>query len=171
LTTESNGIPVIQDVTKILTPTGYVNVENLRIGDQVLTDKNKRSAIMYIYHQTKIGNDRSYPYIIEKNSIQKNYPTERVMMSENHLIKYLDYWILPKMFNFKRKILPEVEYYNIGLKSYDDNLVLGGNLIVESMVIDKKNIIDYFNRIKNSKGKVNILTKIKGPTRNTNKRR
>jgi len=119
--------------TRILTPDGYKIVINLKEGDNVLTDDNRKSRIMRI---TKILENRMFPYIIEKDSIEENYPSETIKLSKKHKIKYQNRWLYPDM--IKNASIDNktqyIVYYHIELENYvTDNLVVNGGTVIESL--------------------------------------
>ena len=140
----NNNIPCLTENTKILTPKGYIEISQLNLGDNIITDDNRIVQIKKIYKTTVKGNKHTYPYIIPKNSIALNYPENEVKLSRDHLIKYNDKWIRPGD-NFKRDMTQEnITYYHIQLENYiTDNLVINNGFIVESLASSSKdNIIE-----------------------------
>lgn len=120
--------------TKILTPNGYIMVCKLKVGDYVITDKNKKVRIKNITSEEYKGTPETYPYLIKAGSIAPNYPLSNVKLSGNHMIMYGGKWICPrksKMFN--QIIVDKVKYYHVELQNYiTDNLVVNNGTIVES---------------------------------------
>jgi hypothetical protein len=130
----SGNIPCLTDDTFVLLLSGYVNISELKVGDQVLTDDNRIVKITRIIKTTVKGNNNTYPYIIPKNSIGPNYPPQKLSLSSNHLIKYKNKWIMP-FYNFKMdKSKKLINYYHIQLENYiTDNLVVNNGTVVESL--------------------------------------
>jgi hypothetical protein len=144
---ETSIIPCLTPETDILTPYGYVNIQKMKIGDKIMTDKNKIVRIKNIYRFTVEGNDKTYPYIIPAGSIAENYPPKEVRLSGDHLIKFRNrWWIKPRtgcyVLRFEQdKSKKEVIYYHIELPNYfTDHLVINGGCIVESYAGRENNV-------------------------------
>ncbi len=139
--------------TKILTPNGYISIDKLKKGDYIITDDNRKVQIKKIYMTEFKPNKKTLPYIIHKNSIGENYPSQDIKISGGHMIKYANNWILPRITNiFKQdNTIEPIKYYHIKLENYEtDNLVLEGGLIVESMGETKDSLQIYKDRVKNA---------------------
>lgn len=79
------------DGTGIATPDGDVNVENLKVGDDVLTIDGDAKAIKWIGSRTLSQKDltahpEARPIILRKNSLGKNIPQEDLRVSPQHRI-------------------------------------------------------------------------------------
>ena len=147
-------LPCLTYDTLILTPKGYIPINQLKNGDLVVTDDNREVPISNIFKTIVKGTKSTYPYIIPKNSITENYPLEDIKLSGGHLIKYRDKWIIPstnKIFkqDTSKKI---INYYHIKLLNYEtDNLIINNGTIVESFGDNTiKNNIIYNKRLKNT---------------------
>jgi len=85
--------------TTVLTPTGYVNINTLVEGNNIITSMGTTRTIKI---QSKIfdasENSTIYPYIIPIGAIGSNYPPKQIKISGGHLIKYNSNWIMP--YNF-----------------------------------------------------------------------
>ncbi len=137
-------IPCLCADTEVLTPSGYVNITKLVKGQYVVTDDKRHVRITGIYRSKFKGCDKTYPYVVKKNSIAPNYPLKTVRLSAYHLIKYKNKWICPKTCGwFKQdKSLKVVIYYHIQLEDYiTDHLVVNQGTVVESMGCMKDNKI------------------------------
>jgi hypothetical protein len=144
-------VPCFTDKTEILTPSGYINIRELNNNDIILTHDNRQVPIIKIYSFDVIANKQNNPYIIPKNSIDKNYPPQDIILSGKHLIRYKNGWIQPESgFNgllFKQDDSNSIiKYYHIKLPNYlTDYIVINGGCIVESygdnipVAIRKKN--------------------------------
>ena len=84
-TSPAGGINCLLQGTKVLTPNGEVNIENLNVGDEVMTSNNEVRKITEITKNTIISGDSLYK--INKNSIQENMPSEDLYLSGGHAIK------------------------------------------------------------------------------------
>jgi alpha-tubulin suppressor-like RCC1 family protein len=137
--------------TKVLTPNGYVDIENLKTGDFVTTDDDRCVKIENLYFDEVYGSSRTYPYIITKGGIGENYPPEDIKLSKGHLIKYNDKWLMPcKLKDAKQDTSQnKIKYYHITLPNYiTDNLVINGGAVVESNADGKlRHRYEYLRRI------------------------
>ena len=137
------GIMCLLKGTQILTPSGYVKIENLKENDIVLNSKKEEKKIKSMLYQKCIvdpeDNSKKNPklkhkYLLRKDSIKENMPTEDLILSGGHMIKIGDEFHLPtnsdKLENIqKRKEI--IEYYNIELDHYD--FIIANGVEVESL--------------------------------------
>ncbi len=129
-----NLIPCLTEDTTVLTPRGYINVEQLSDGDLVITHDNREVEIVKIFKTIVRGCNKTYPCIIPKNSICPNYPSQDFKISSSHLIKLNDFWINPKSYFQVDKSKNYIKYYHIKLNNYiTDHLVINNGVIVESL--------------------------------------
>lgn len=147
----ANPIPCLIRDTTVLTPVGYIPVQQLKKGDVVITSDDRKVEIVNIFKSLVKGNENTYPCIIPKGSISYNYPPSDLRISRNHLIKYKYHWIHPSQ-NFSRdKTFKQIEYYHIQLNNYSkDHLVINNGIIVESLAASDKDFVEYMHRIKSS---------------------
>ncbi len=149
--TVQNPIPCLTEDTNVLTPTGYYLVQHLKKGDFVVTSDRRKVKIVNIFKSTVDGNASTFPCIIPKNSISRSYPSNEFRISQNHLVKFNNYWILPKNYFKLDTSFKKINYFHIQLKNYmTDHLVINDGIIVESLGVSKTDHIEYCNRIKNS---------------------
>jgi len=130
-----DSIPCLTPNTIVLTPNGYIEVSKLNKGELIITSDNREVYIRNIFMTKVAGNKKTYPYIIPKSSISKNYPPNTCYLSSGHLIKFKNGWIHPKYSKqFKQDESKDfIIYYHIELPNYNtDNLVINGGLVVES---------------------------------------
>jgi hypothetical protein len=131
-------LPCLTEDTTILTPKGYVNIKELSKGDNVITSDNRIVEIVKIFKSNVIGNNKTFPCIVPKNSIAPNYPPETFKISQGHLIKYnnslSNYWIYPRLYFKLDRSMKTIEYYHIKLENYiTDHLVINNGTVVESL--------------------------------------
>jgi hypothetical protein len=139
--TSSDPIPCLTEDTMVLTPNGYVNIAKLNRGDLVITNNNKKVKIVNIFRSLVSGNLKTFPCVIPRNGIAQNYPVEELKISQHHLIKYHDLWILPKQFFPLDKTAKTIKYYHIQLENYlTDHLVINNGVVVESLANTPYNI-------------------------------
>ena len=131
--TTTGPIPCLLEDTMVLTPSGYVNITELKEGDEVITSNSKIVQITKIFETIAKGDEHSYPCIIPKNGIATNYPPSELKISQNHLIRYYNQWIRPKDYFSLDKSYKIIKYYHIKLENYlTDDLVINDGVVVES---------------------------------------
>lgn len=154
-------VPCLTEDTTVLTPNGYINVDDLKIDDYVITSCNKKVKIVDIYKTIAYAQNAkyNYPCIIPQNSISHNYPPEEFRISQDHLIKYKENWIRPKDFFNLDTSCDIIKYYHIKLQNYNrDHLVINNGIVVESLA---HNSIQYKTRLRTKVNKIssNKLTR------------
>jgi alpha-tubulin suppressor-like RCC1 family protein len=155
--------------TKVLTPKGYINIENLTDGDILITDKLKQKKCQVYKYSFKL-NEESYPVLIPRHSIDKSYPQEDLIISQKHPIYYKNKWIIPgkNLNKFGFKLVKEsyilnnfcknnkfIEYYLVYIDdSESHNIIINNGIIVKSYnntdklytyILDKKTGL--YNRV------------------------
>ncbi len=150
-----NNLDCLLDDTLILTPMGYIKINKLKIGDNIITSNLKIKKIKNIKKYEFNNNPRINPYIIPKDYFGKNIPSKDTRLSKGHNILVNNKWITPAknyhVFKQDNK-LEKFTYYHIELDDYlTDNLVINGGLIVESYgEHSDKNLSEARKRIKES---------------------
>lgn len=125
--------PCLTEDTIVLTPSGYKLISKLSKNSPVVVSDGRIVKITNIYRNIVDGNKHTYPCIIPKNSISNNYPPYEFNISQNHLIKYKHFWVLPKEYFELNTSKTKIVYYHIQLPNYiTDNLVINNGVIVES---------------------------------------
>jgi hypothetical protein len=137
--------------TTILTPSGYVPISSLKLGDLILCSNGETHPI---YKLTKIKvfcDTITSPWLIPAGSIDENYPPNNVKISARHLIKWNDKWIKPSKFPSAIQDLDTkfITYYHISLARYATrHLVINGGCIVETLCVDYRDHVEYRLRLK-----------------------
>ena len=119
---------------KVLTKSGYKNVGDIKVGDKLLTDKNKESVVKRIYKETKKITEETKPYMVPKNYYGENKPNRDIFISGNHMIKNArkNLWYRTKNVFEQKWDSEEVTYYNFELENYmEDNMIVNG-VVMES---------------------------------------
>ena len=141
----SDQLPCVCEDTDIFTTKGYINVTKLKVGDKVITPDFRIVEVKDILKTSLKANSKTYPYIIQADSIAPNYPPRDTRLSRSHLIKYNNSWIKPlknKHIFSKDTSMEEITYYHIKLENYKtDHLVVNGGFIIESFA-DRNNTED-----------------------------
>jgi hypothetical protein len=130
---------------KVLTKLGYKNVGDIKVGDKLLTDKNKESVVKRIYKEIKKVTEETKPYMVPKNYYGENKPNRDIFISGNHMIKNArkNLWYRTKNVFEQKWKSEEVTYYNFELENYlEDNMIVNG-VIMESW--DGKNPFEVRN--------------------------
>ncbi len=121
--------------TRVLTPYGYKLITELKVNDDVITSDFRRVKITNVLITRHVPDTRTYPYLIPKNSIGKNYPPSDIKVSGGHLVKFGNKWIHPEKSKLFNQIITEntIIYYHLQLENYEtDNLVINDGAVVES---------------------------------------
>jgi hypothetical protein len=143
-----DSLPCLTEDTLVLTPNGYININKLNKGDNVITSDNRVVEIKNIFKSNVIGNHKTYPCIVHKNSIAYNYPSNDFKISQGHLIKFNNTWILPNLFFPLDKSKKLIKYYHIKLENYiTDHLVINHGVVVESLGSNSKDSLEYKKRL------------------------
>jgi hypothetical protein len=122
-----------QKGTMILTPNGYKEVENLKMGDLVTT---AQGGIVNIQKVTSfVGKREKCPlYVLIKNSLAPNSPIMDLYMSEGHAYRHKGKWSHMKCSSLTIEVdIDNVEYYNIALDNYIENTLIANGVEVESL--------------------------------------
>ncbi len=132
--------------TPVSTPNGWINVENLRTGDLILTKEGRRVQVKIIRYETELKND-TYPMLIPKHSITPNYPPKDFIISQKHPIYFDNKWIIPircmHKYGFKMLETHEIQhlmennkiiYYHVATDDYvNDTIVIAHGTIVDTL--------------------------------------
>jgi hypothetical protein len=123
--------------TKVLTPEGYKQISDLKVGEEIISSDNRILPIIEITHSSCPPIQNFFPYIIPKNYIDIGVPNTDIRLSYHHKFLNKNIWIQPselKDLKQDETINNKIEYYNIRLPNpKNDHLVINGGLIVESI--------------------------------------
>jgi hypothetical protein len=133
-------IPCFIAGTKILTSTGYKAVESLTVTDSIQTSDGRHVTFKGYRTTIKATSLETAPYTIPANTFGTNSPSCEITLSPRHAIQSaMGIWQIPtyamKMFSgiTQSAIGEKIVYYHIELPNYfTDNIVLEGNIVVES---------------------------------------
>lgn len=119
--------------TKILTPKGYVLIEQLRKGDHVITHDKREVAIQNILNIHYHANDKTIPYKIRKGQFGAE---DDVWVSPWHSIlcdnEFIPVYKIPNLYQDTSFNGKSLQYFHIQLEDYlKDTLVCSG-VITES---------------------------------------
>ena len=92
-------IPCYVQGTLIATANGLVAVEDLQLGDQVLTVNGKAEPVIWLGYHTinchrQVKADKAYPVCIEKDALDENVPSRNLYVSPDHSL-YIDGVMIP----------------------------------------------------------------------------
>jgi hypothetical protein len=120
--------------TQIATPTGEVPVENLALGDRILTHRGGSQLITWIGRgkalATRGRRNAATPVIVRKGALADNVPNRELRITKGHSL-YLDGVLIPAEFLVNhRSILwddraQEVDVYHVELATHDVLLANG----------------------------------------------
>jgi len=124
---------------KILTPDGPVAIEELKVGDTVMTPpyrKRDRVVIQQVYTGTYLGDSTNIPCRIPKDFFEPNIPDEDILISPHHLVFYNGEWYLPKDLKGIKKevsmIGQKFDYFHLSLPDYYKDKLWCHNLPIDS---------------------------------------
>jgi hypothetical protein len=124
---------------KILTPDGPVAVEELNVGDVVMTPpyrKRDRVVIQHVYKGTYLGDSTNIPCRIPKDFFEENVPDEDILISPHHLVFYNGEWYLPKELKGIKKEISMIgetfDYFHLSLPDYYKDKLWCHNLPIDS---------------------------------------
>jgi hypothetical protein len=134
--------------TQILTPAGYVPIETLKEGDQVITG-TKEIAPISNFHKVIVlrATEQNAPYIIEKDAFGANCPPNRLEVSPRHAIQLEPgLWEMPReaakdnkrVYQNKDVIGKQVVYYHFSLPNYETDTIVVNGQITECLNDGKK---------------------------------
>ena len=127
--------------TRVLTPSGYVAVEELEKFGHITTADGRNVMIKHIHHSRHYNvGTLDAPFHVPAHAFAENIPSHDVKLSPDHLIHVgEDYWITPRQLSkqsdkvVQYAIGEDIEYYAIMTPNYFvDNLVIEDGVVVEA---------------------------------------
>ena len=122
-----------------MTPSGYVNVSQIKVGDTVLSADNKEVKVVKVMKPLLcIAISRGYPHFIPKNSISENVPCKDTFISHRHAYWNGNKWIEHSREEDQDNYNPtgwssmKVMYYNVMVENALENDLLINGIRVES---------------------------------------
>jgi hypothetical protein len=135
----AGNIPCLTKGTLVKTPMGFIKVEKLSIGDKVVTHDKRVVPITGLIRNNIISTVSNTPYIIPTDFFGKNIPRREFTISPNHAVcadNDGESWFIPAHHGDKLSrvdVGERVSYFHVELPNWlIDNMVIGGNIIVES---------------------------------------
>ena len=132
-------IPCLTKGTMVKTPTGFVKVETLRVGDMVQVHDGRAVPIMNMIRNNIVTTETNTPYIIPKNFFGANMPKNPFTISPNHAVcadALGNEWFIPAHHggDLERVAVGVREsYFHVELPNWlIDNMVIEKNIVVES---------------------------------------
>ena len=140
--------------TGILTPTGYQNIETLKVGDTVQTASGKELPVKWVGIQSvDIKNEnrnllKSNPVLIKAHALGEGIPSTELRVSPNHAIYVegilINAGALVNGVNIYQEVPTEdFKYYHVELDSHE--LVIAENTWAESYLPQNENRDDFDN--------------------------
>ena len=133
-----SALPCFLKGTRILTPTGYMRVEDIETGGHILTSNGmKVKATVYTF--STVTNTETAPYCIPAGALGNYLPSRDLHISGNHAIQdAYGFWQIPRYLAQTNQEIQQhtigkyVTYYHIECPNYiKDNLIAEG-VIAES---------------------------------------
>jgi hypothetical protein len=129
-------VPCLTAEMKILTPNGYVRVDELKTHDLVLTPPHGRAVeIQEIFSSTIRVDDASRPFVIPKDFFGPSVPFERIRLTRNHAFFVNGAWTeaLFGRYDLKQDFSSIYEtYYHIALPDYETDKLMCNGIAVDS---------------------------------------
>jgi len=141
-TTESLTNSCLLKFTKILTIDGYKNIENISIGDIIISENDRQIKVKKIYRNKYMKIDKFMPCLIAKDFLGINQPFEDTYLTEYHAIKHNNKFVSPIKLGLKKvNIDDDLIYYHIELEDNGQNrrvnTIIANGLVVESYSKEK----------------------------------
>jgi hypothetical protein len=120
--------------TLIHTPSGYVLIEHINKGDEVITADNRIVKVISTYHS--IMHSDTELYVIKQHSVDVNSPSQDLYVSSGHLVKIHDKYMHP--IHLKSPLIEkcdgmrELSFYHLELENFKTDFLRANNLEVES---------------------------------------
>jgi hypothetical protein len=144
-----NNVACYRRGTLILTPTGEMPVEDLAIGDYVMTLSGRARPIEWIGRRSYggrflAGNRNVLPIVIKQGALADDIPARDLWVSPEHAL-YLDGALVPAqcLVNgssiFQAESIEQVEYFHIELDSHD--VIFAEGAAAESFVDDNSRLM------------------------------
>lgn len=138
--TVSPNVPCFPPGTRVLTDSGFRAVEDLRVGDRIVTaDGRPVPVTRYSVKIPRVGRDMA-PYLIPAHTFGRNSPPADIRLSPHHAFQVgKGYWQIPVEAAKSRPAIRQygigepITYYHLELPNFfTDNIVLEGGAVVES---------------------------------------
>jgi len=131
----------VAEGTRVLTPNGYIPVEQLKKYDYITTADGRNAIIKYVHHSQHFdASEMEAPFLVPANALSEGVPLHDVKLSPDHLVLVgEDCWLSPRhMAKRSDKVVQyslgeTIQYYAIMTDNYfQDNLVIEDGVVVES---------------------------------------
>jgi hypothetical protein len=136
--------------TRVQTPTGQVAVEDLRIGDPVITKSGQTQPVKWIGRRRVTGTLESVPVKISRFALDANTPSADLYLTRLHTL-YIEGVFIPAqaLINGRTitlctsQVSQTLEYFHVELPSHD--VILAEGVEVESLLVSAGNLGGYDN--------------------------
>lgn len=134
-------VPCFLIYTDILTPTGNIAVQNLKIGDEIVTANGNTKLVKWIgrrsYNKKYSENQNFWPIQIKAGALEKDVPANDLFLSPQHGILITDVLIpAAALVNgvsiVRRTDFDRVDYFHIEMEDHD--IILANGTPVESFI-------------------------------------
>ncbi len=133
-TSPTGGINCLAYGTKVLTPSGYKFVQDIKEGDLLTTHDGRTTTVNKILSRTIVSNNELY--VIKKNSFGLNTPNEDLYLSYAHAVYYDGVFHHPYHANNENIIKIDqpaiVKFYHFEVDNYFTDFIIANNMIVET---------------------------------------
>ena len=131
--------------TEILSDNGYIAVENLKIGDLIVTDSGKLQPVKWIAKSSfaKMDNtdwkENVVPVCIKKSAIDMNVPSQDLYVSPRHSL-FVDGFLIPAMYLVNGTSIVQsmpngmdaVEYFHVEFEQHE--VMFANGVALESLM-------------------------------------
>lgn len=146
-------IPCFTNTCYILTPTGYKNITEIKIGD-IVTTIDKRNITIKRKFVSKTKKNLEKPYLIKAHSYGNNKPFIDTYISAKHRYKINNIWTTPEEENLTQKWKFDIlKYYHLQTDDYENDILVVNGLPMETW--NGKLPTDI--KPKNNKNKIKLL--------------
>ena len=123
--------------TIIITPSGYVPVESLKVGHMVITHDQRIVKIMGIEKTTPPEQENTYPYKIPQGTRLQNYICiQDLYLSPEHAVLVQYPYVVPIKYGpYQQEKDVDLEYYHIVLPNFYTDMLIANGLPCESLCV------------------------------------
>lgn len=160
------GLECIFEKSRVLTPNGYIKVEQLHDGDDIIVSDGRIVPITKMHKKSVLPFEKNFPCEILAGTFAENYPPEDIIISPLHAVRINNKWFLTAlMSDYESKLLKPIKkinpiegtnekflnYYCLQMPNYlTDYLVINGGCVVESYGIAMRGNIECNRNVDNT---------------------
>ena len=122
--------------TNILTPSGYKQIEKLRVGEPVMTHDGRKVFIKKIRRSTPSPSVNTHPYVIRAGTRIDSYQCiQDLYLTPEHAILQSGVMVPIQYTEFKQVTDQELIYYHIVLPNFYTDTLIANGIPCESLCI------------------------------------